>query len=168
MTALSTTQLDIHEWCAIILLSGLMIALALVAKIQVEPPESSPPVDGLISAEIEGAVLYPGIYHFQAGASLLDLLQAGEPLPEADLRGIRKKGRLKNGQLLAIKELPSIQIQVVGAVKDTKPIQVPTGTRLVDLLGLVAFQKDADLETLKKRRRLKDGETVVVPSRSGR
>ena len=157
------TKLHIHEWLAVVMLCAMAVILALVARWNGDAYASVDPEDAYIHVDIEGAVRYPGSYRFQPGAQVADLVKVGEPLPEADLKRIRGKNQLKNGQILFVKELPMIQVTVVGAVKDTQPLQVPRGTRLVDLLGLVAFEKNADVEKIKKRRRLKNGETITIP-----
>lgn len=163
---MTESQLRVHEWAAVVALACLTALLAVVSLRTSDPINTASerrPV--YVSVEIEGRVRFPGTYALPLGARVQDLLELAQPLVDANLKGIRRGTKLREGHYLQIGTLPTIMVHVEGAVRQEGQVQVPVGTRLIDLLGVVAFSKDADLKAVKKKRRLKDGETVFVPSR---
>jgi hypothetical protein len=66
---------------------------------------------------------------------------------------------------LEIKPLTKIAIFVEGAVQQPGPLTVPINTRVCDLKKYVTLQPEADPVFLKKRRLLKEGETITIPWR---
>lgn len=163
---MTESQLRVHEWAAVVALTCLTALLAVVSLRTSDPiPIASTRRPLHVSAEIEGRVRFPGTYAFPLGARVQDLLELAQPLSDANLKGVRRGTKLREGHYLEIGTLPTITVQVEGAVRQEGQVRVPVGTRLIDLLGVVSFSKNADLRALKKKRRLKDGETVFIPSR---
>ena len=57
-----------------------------------------------------------------------------------------------------------ITITLKGAVKAQQSLSLPKNSKLEDLIALGEFSDDADLNALKRKRRLKADEIVIVPS----
>lgn len=100
-------HLFIHEWLIVTVLIALVLGLAILSLIGKEknvpstetfhhilPPE--------IEVYIEGAVEKPGRYSAKRGESIEELLSKLKTLPEADLRKIKWKSKLRNGQIIKI------------------------------------------------------------------
>lgn len=59
----------------------------------------------------------------------------------------------------------ALTIWVDGAVEKKGEVHVRSGTRMCDLSGLVRFREKADLECLKDRTILREGQVVFVPQK---
>lgn len=156
------SQLKLTEWLGIYCIFCAVVAA--IAFSQRHPLFSSPTLPaGQLAAEIEGCVRHPGLYYFEQGSTLNDLLEKGGPLPEADLKGLRRKSLLKNGQLLFIKERPLITVFLEGAVENPGPRQVRKGMRRFELLATETLLEGATLSSVKgKNQPLKENEILKI------
>ena len=57
-----------------------------------------------VDVVIEGAVKAPGSYQLQRGATIGNLFDLAEPLPDADLRGFKRTTKLKDGRVVTIRK----------------------------------------------------------------
>lgn len=116
-----------------------------------------------VEVSIEGFVSKPGAYSIQVGTPLEEVLRKAKPKPLADLKGIDLQTRVKEAMHLVIAPLAELTICLEGAVLESGPVRVPVGARLCDLKAFGS--SEADSAFFKKKRRLKEGEKVVIPSK---
>lgn len=114
---------------------------------------------------VEGCAEVTGRLCFKKGARIDEVLAVAKPTAEADLRGIKRYARVRDGQIVEIPKIEWIEITLKGAVEESRVIKVPRGARVIDLLDIVDLHPDADREWLQKKRKLKDLETVTIPVR---
>lgn len=115
-----------------------------------------------IKVQVTGAVDCPGFYTVDKGANMEAVLALAKPSLNADLKKITLAKKVREGQLIHIPTMEYINIQLEGAVECPGVVQVPKGTLMEELIGLIQFKEQADLSKLKKRKKLKDGEYVKV------
>lgn len=161
--------LKVHEWLAIIAIVGVIAGLTCLTSFQDNaasriakatwPETSAKGFDVLI----HGAVRYPGIYHVESSIKLQDLLALAEVHPEADLRRFRLDQLVKRGRTIRVPLRQMIKVHLKGAVDAEQTLTVPKGTKMEELMGLISYDKNADQQALKKKRRLKDNEVILVP-----
>jgi len=161
-------SLHTHEWLAIITICGILFFLTLVTQFNpyVLAPESVEPMQYIVAQEIdvyvEGAVQNPGVHHVSRNATMQDVLDVAIAASEADLRKINPHSKIRKGQLIKIPKREMITVELTGAVKEQKTVQMPKGSALEDLASLDLFLDEADLVKLQRKRRLKDGEVIDV------
>jgi hypothetical protein len=161
-------KLPLHEWLVVGLIVLLMAGLILntYRGDHAALPRTAIPhqlTTQEIRVTIEGAVVKPGTYTLPKGTVLNDLIALAEPRPDANLKGMKSKNRLKAGQFIHI-PAQSLTIFVEGAVETPGVIEVPKGIYLQDLPNFIQLLPEADLKSLQKKRKLKDHEHIVVPS----
>lgn len=164
---MNAQTLPFHEWVIVALLVAIFAVLTLVTTLKnhdVMPPTGAPHhlTAQEIEVEIKGAVAKPGFYTLKKGAIMQDLLNLAEPLPEADLKRIKGTSRLKNDQYVHIPAKETIVIFIDGAVKEKGPITMYKGSALKDLIPQLEFLPNADVQSLNKKRKLKDQEIIEV------
>ncbi|WP_068467006.1 SLBB domain-containing protein [Candidatus Protochlamydia phocaeensis] len=162
-------HLPFHEWLIICLLIMALILLSFLTLIKNKA--ELPPVHSVhelssqtIQVSVKGAVARPGEYELKKGAKLKELLELCAPLSDADLSQLKPTGKLRDGQSIHIPLQEWLTIYVEGAVNQNMILQVKKGTQLKDLVDKIDFSPDADKEKMKKARRLKDQETINVPT----
>jgi len=165
---MSSPKLPFHEWIIISLLIALMLSLAAVTYFRDRDtlPETGQPLaidSDTFKVTIHGAVSKPDTYTLKRGASLQVLLDLAEPLPNADLSKLKLKRKLKADESFYIPSKKLITVYLEGAVADIGPIQIYEGSSLHDLSEKIDLLPNADKRSLKKKRLLKDEETIVVP-----
>lgn len=137
-------------------------AAAIVQLHELKPEE---PVD----VAFEGAVARPGTYRIHPGTTLRQALKKARPKPQANLRDLDLDSRIEGPLRLTLLELEEITISLEGAVASPGPFRCPVKTRVCDLKTKIEFAPDADpaflTSFLKKRRQLRDGETLFIPLR---
>lgn len=116
---MSGKELKTYEWISLGLFLGILAIFTGIVFINhrknsfsdadIQPvylPAKKSPfnVKKTLTVTIEGAVLNPGIYQLPDGAKLSDLLKMASPLPNAQLKTLKKKERLIDGQNYVIKE----------------------------------------------------------------
>lgn len=161
-------KLSTPEWFAILSIIIAMLTLCIVTSLRgPEIPQEIMAKEVASVQEIEvtvtGAVSNPGAHNIPKGSTIQDLLVVVQPLPEADLTHLILEKKLKNHQKIQIPKT-TITVFLEGAVIQPGPLTLPTGSRLESLIDTIAFEDHADLKSLKKKRKLKDGETIFIKS----
>jgi hypothetical protein len=118
-----------------------------------------PPVDIAISGE----VTHPGIFSAVPGTKIADTIKKSRPKCFADLRGIDLERPVEEPLELVIPRLSEIMIRIDGAIATPIELILPVGSRICDLKAKIEYAPDADLRFFRKRRLLKNGETIVIP-----
>ncbi len=115
---------------------------------------------------IEGAVQFPGLYVFEKGACLSDLLDQAVPMPDADLKRFKQASVLCQGKKVTIPSKRKISIYISGDVVSPRWLQVPKGTRLCELPQYLPPECVAGIsaKSFSKRRYLKDQDVVFLES----
>lgn len=120
-----------------------------------------------IEVTVRGAVQKPGSYQVKRGATVEEVLSQAVPMSNADMRKIKRDKILRQGQIITVPEIQMITVHLAGAVDTPKTVSIPKGSVLSDLIPLLEFQTDANIQQLQKKRRLKDGETITVKRTKG-
>lgn len=165
------TSLKVHEWLAIVVIIGIIAGLACLTSFYDKDEEIH--ADSAWAAQnhtgfevhVKGAVDYPGTYHLPYNIKMRDLLALAGVSSNADLRRFNLDAALKKGRIINVPARAMIHVHLKGAVKADKMVVIPKGSKLEDLINLAEFSEDADYNALRKKRRLKEGEVVLVPSR---
>lgn len=161
--------LKIHEWLAVVILISLVGGLALITSFPNTDSHKKNKTPSFIKKEhdgvrvlIKGAVTYPGIYQLPSEMLLGDVLDIAQVNSNADLRRYKLDRKLSKGRVINIPIRKMITIHLKGAVKLPGAMRVPKGTALADLESMVEFSDNADRNALRKQRKLKDNEVVVI------
>jgi len=161
--------LKIHEWLAVALLIAILGALSVMAYItkgSIGEQDRAMPAflskSGKIEVLIEGSVVNPGTYYLPSGIAMKDVLMLAQLSPNADLRRFSVNALLKKGRVINVPSRSMITVNLKGAVENPGKISVPKGTRLIDLKGLIQLRENADSKALNRKRKLKDGETLII------
>lgn len=161
-------KLPVHEWMAVVvilmLISGLSVLVIISGNSENTPAVSSPHyiVEQEIEISVEGAVEKSGTFHVNRGTTVSQVLQLAVPTSEADLRSIKQDKKVRKRQVIKVPRLIIITVRLEGAVEAPGPITFPKGTRLNELINKVKFKQGANIEKLRKKRLLKDGEIITV------
>jgi len=159
----TSSSLQIHEWLAVTLLIGILGSIILISSFHEKKsePQKKSMLDG-IDILVKGAVEYPGIYHFPTNIRIQDLFAIAKVSPLADLSKYNNENTITKSRALNIPSKAMITINVSGAVKNGGVLALPKGTRLQDLLSILELEENADIEPLQKKRKLTNGELVVI------
>ena len=120
---------------------------------------------GLVDIAISGEVAHPGVFPAALGSRLGDTVKKSRPKCFADLRGIDLDRPVEKAIDLAIPRMSEILIRIEGAVAAPIDLLMPSGSRICDLKPKIECDSDADLRFFRKRRLLKNGETILIPQR---
>ncbi|MBI3900668.1 MAG: SLBB domain-containing protein [Chlamydiia bacterium] len=115
---------------------------------------------------VSGAVEHPGSYVVPIGAPIAYILKKTRPTRFANLRDLVKDQEIRGDCSLHIEELSTIFVSVEGAVLEPCTLELPIKTRICQLKTKIRSAPHANLDFFKKRRLLKDGERVHIPSLS--
>lgn len=156
-----------HEWLAVI--SGLVVLLGFCSIAYFYEQEVPEEIKKLalektkdqIEVWIEGAVEKPGTYALERGAILQDLFNQAVPAADANLRVFNLANKLRNKQKIKVSK-STITIYLEGAVNTPGALILPFGSRLEEIIARAEFPEDADLKPLKKKRKLKDQEVILI------
>ena len=119
-----------------------------------------------IEVEISGHVKRPGRYQISRGQSLNEILSKARPKALADLTMFDRDKSLDESCSIHIQPLKIVKIRVEGCVKENISLEMPAGSRICHLKGQIELSSDADRSFLRRRRILKEGEILVIPSLS--
>ena len=164
-------SLQIHEWLAVVCIIGLLgflTALSWFNATYSSAPETGTPHYILaqeIEINIQGAVEQPGRRLVKKGITVGEALAHAGLLSDADLRRVKLDSKVRRNQTIKVPQLATITVIVEGAVVTPGSLKLPKGAKLMDLIAHVVLQDNADVEKLRKKRRLKDGETIQVPKK---
>jgi hypothetical protein len=121
---------------------------------------------GRCLVSVVGSVRKPGAYEVNTGTAVIDVIRKAKPLRDADLRSWRGRAIDQSGTV-EIQSLKMLEIEIGGAVAQPQRITVPLGTRICDLKRVVQVAPQADRQFLRRKKRLKDGDTVHIPFKKG-
>lgn len=161
-------RLPTHEWIAIIALSGLLLSIIAVTFVMKEKQfshETGIPhyvMEQEIEIFVEGAVQKPGSHKARRGMRLRQILDQVGLTKNSDIRRLRLESKVRNGQVIKVPAYTMITIYVDGAVEIPGAISIRKGSSVEDLIPLIKFQENANIEKLRRKRRLKSGETIKV------
>ena len=165
----SISSLKVHEWLAIAVVIGIIGGLACLTSFYARGEASNASSESLTHYQqgfdvlVKGAVNHPGIYHIRSEIKLQELLTLAGVALNADLRRFNLETILKKGRVLTVPVRAMINVHLKGAVKQDQTITLPKGSKLEDLIALVNFASNANVNALKKKRRLKSEEVIIVP-----
>lgn len=163
-------SLKVHEWLAILTVVGIIMVIVIVTYIEGRRVKTDPHINFKVSHDnfdvlIKGAVDFPGVYHLTSSMSMNEVLKLAGVKEEADLSRLTLDAMVKKGRTLTVPFKQMIKIQLEGRFKgESNVIILPKGSKVSDLLNVLKFDDDADLEALQKKRLLKDGETIFIPA----
>lgn len=165
----TSTSLKVHEWLAITIVIAMLASLALITKVngsRVASQLQSNPIKTHHDFDIlvKGAVDFPGIYHLHSEMQMKDILVLAGVKEGADLRRYNMEAWVKKGRVVHVPNRQFITVFVEGAVNGPTTIKLPKGSKVNELLNVVALTDDADVETLQKKRLLKDNEVISIRS----
>jgi hypothetical protein len=158
-------HLFVHELLIIVIASGALLLITFITYINnkddVLPTFKQ---DDRVTVSIGGAVLNPGVYTLEAGATIETLLEKAQPSTFANLDKMKGKSKLKDSSHFTIHEKPTIKVYFEGAVKVKGGHKLPKGTRYCDIPHHIALEDDADLsEFQNNKKKLVHEDVVVVP-----
>ncbi len=92
------------------------------------PVPSATPTTALLVVDVRGAVARPGVYTLTVGSRVLDALaQAGEPLPDGDIRRLNPARKLNDGEQIYV---PTIgEVTLTPATTPAKSERLPASTK---------------------------------------
>jgi protein involved in polysaccharide export with SLBB domain len=160
-------QLRLRDWWMVCAIVVVLASLGLIGLLNRQPKleksvfclAPSPKVS------VEGAVALPGTYQMGADATVADLLELAEALEGADLKGIRVKRRLKEGERLVIPERSVVRVVVTGEVEREGEYELFAPASVGDLLRNVSLTEMAQTRSLKRREPLAEGMEIQIPRR---
>lgn len=161
-------SLKIHEWMAITTIITVMCALTAFAVLRRSWNDSRAPspmsayAHNRIEVVVKGAVAHSGVYSLPKGMPMKELLEVAQLAPDADVRRFNLERVIQQGRVVNVPKRAMITVQVNGAVESAGEVTVPRGTTLEQLADKIALSEDADASSLRKKRKLKDGETITV------
>lgn len=163
--------LRVHEWLAVMLIIGLLGFLTAISWLNQKYPsavETGTPhfiAAQEIEINLQGAVEHPGRRLVKKGTTVREALDQAGLNPDADLRRLKLDAKVRRNQNIKVPKLAMITVVLEGAVVQPGAVVMPKGSRLMDLIDKVALQESADVDKLRKKRRLKEGEVIVVPNK---
>lgn len=169
LTENQVSLLKVHEWLAIAVVIGILAGLAFLTTFSGRGESRQEGINPSLTKVkgfdvlIQGAVERPGIYHLESEMKMKDLLAIAEVRQEADLRRLKLDAMVKKGRVVRVPVRMMITVHLKGAVKQEGALRIPKGSKMEDLLELAEFDEDADLKVVRKKRRLKDDEEIIVP-----
>lgn len=164
----NTGHLKIHEWISISILVVLVLSLTIMVYMS-QDGSSGDSETALYKKRsgfdvlLKGAVKYPGMYRIHSSISMKDILEIAEVLPEADLRRYKLENMISKARVITVPALTLITLHLSGAVKNPGKLVVPKGTSLEQLVEKIEFSENADIKKMKRKRKLKNEEKVIVP-----
>jgi hypothetical protein len=164
-------SLHVHEWLAVMAVIGLIGCLTAISWWNGHNPstfEKGPPqfiAAQEIEINIQGAVVNPGRRLVKKGMTVREALAQAGLLAEADLQKVNLDAKVRRNQTIKVPKQATVTVYVEGAVLLPGPVVLPKGAKLQDLIDKLRFQDSADVEPLRKKRRLKEGETIVISTK---
>lgn len=156
--------LPIREWIAallMLLILSLLTTVSFVSKWQ-----SSTSSQPLICVHIVGAVEKEQDLNLPHGASIADALSHIALSDDAAVEKMAYDAPLRQNQILIVPKKKCVSVFVKGAVVKAGLVVLPEGATFRDLALRINVQENADIKSLKrKKRRLKDGEVITISCR---
>lgn len=164
-------SLSLSEWGLVLIILGCLSTLILANTFsrQSQLPELKqecvlkPPQ--WIQVTIEGAVQHPGDYRLLKGSTIEQLIEKARPLENSDLSSLILTKKLRAKQKIFIPENEVVMVFIEGAVENPGWLRLPKGTKISDLKRSIRFMENSDATCLSGKRRLKQGEKIIIPSK---
>jgi hypothetical protein len=163
--------LDVHEWLAVVIISGFLGMLTFLSWISAESPILAATelplhvLDPFIHVNVKGAVGSPGKIKVKKGSTIQEVLELAQVLPEANLKSLKLNRKVRSGQTLNVPTVEMITIHIEGAVNNPGPMTVPKGMMLYQIIQKIESEEGIELPHLKKKRKVRDQETIRVPTK---
>lgn len=157
----------VREWLAVALACGGLLGLAARTAWLggIDPLIPGHPHEIVVA--VSGAVALPGLYTVPKEYALPTLLSLSQPLPDADLSKDLKLSHPTSADVdcwaLHIPSQSFVTVVLAGAVAKPGFYRFPKGSRISDIAAIVPLAPHAASSWLKRRRLIRDGETIIVP-----
>lgn len=168
----STPSLGRSEWIFFVVILALIATVFTIAKLtsirslerlqKWEKKEA--PIEVWI--ELAGHVKRPGKYKLRPGAPLSVAIRKAGLKPFADLSGVDGALIPEKSLHVEIPKAKTIRVRITGHVKEILDLEVEAGCRISDLKKKIEVAPNADPKFFRKRRMLRDGEVVEIPTDS--
>ena len=157
--------LIVREWVAVFVM--LLILITLTAASFASKGDQLAPSVITLTIQVIGAVREEQRLLLPTGALVVDALTHLELTENADIGKLALNMKLQPNQTLVIPTKGKISIFVTGAVEKRGLTLIPEECRYPDLLGYLVLKEDVDVKQFKRRRRLlREGETVIIASKN--
>jgi hypothetical protein len=123
------------------------------------------PVPAII-VEVSGNVKKPGKVNVPQGSTIRAVLRKARINPTADLTNIDLDRVLESSCALHIPTLEKILVAVEGCVEEKVSVELPAGSRICDLKSRLKLTPDADTAFFRRRKILKNNETIQIPAKN--
>jgi hypothetical protein len=153
--------LPMREWAFVLIMLFVLSFLSTISFVKKSELCLSriPTFEILVTGEVEKEQ----VLSLPHGATYADALAQVKLTKSADIDNLPFDAELKQGQIFVIPKSGVISIYLKGEVKSEGILYLTIGATFLDLQKNLDFKETADLKSLKrKRRKLKDGETVVI------
>jgi hypothetical protein len=110
---------------------------------------------------VAGAVKNPAEYRVPIGTSLITAIKKAKPFSNADIDAF--PGVVERDIAVSIAEIQEITVRVEGAVLSPESVVLPVGSRICDLKSKIVLGAGADEAFLKRKKKLKNGQILVIP-----
>lgn len=158
-------QLLVREAVAVIALCGLLFGIFAVTAWNNPQITHAPQPEETITVKVRGAVAKPGIYTVPVKASMPALLALADPLPHGALSDdLKITKNLAGERILSIPRQDHLDVYLSGAIAEENWYSLPKNSKICDISNHIPLSSDADSKFLKRRRLLKNGEHLVIPS----
>jgi hypothetical protein len=123
-----------------------------------------PEVRETISVHVAGAVQVDASILLPPAATVIDALVRVNFSEWTDIESLHLDEKLEAGQLLIVPKLNCLSVMVKGAVSKEGIVLLPEGMRFWELEQHLDLAPTADRKFFRRKKRLlKEGETIVVP-----
>lgn len=120
----------------------------------------------LVTVTVSGAVVKPGDYQVPAGTTVREVLKKARPKPNANVQAFTLGALIDSSIHLNVAALTEISVRVQGEVVAPQKLTLPAESRISDLKEKVLLTQNADKSYFRRRKRLKNGEIIVVPKKT--
>ncbi len=153
-----------HEWICVVVILAFIASLTLFSIRH--PPAQLPliqdiPADHML-VYVKGAIVGPSEISLPIGSTVKELVPLIHLSEDADLEAIKLEKKLRNGQVVQI-PFKFFTITVKGAIAEPGYVKIPADTTISQLPNYIRLKETADLSFFKKKRKIKNNETILVP-----
>ena len=120
------------------------------------------------AVDLKGAVKRPGVYYFQEGDRVIDVIQqAGGFLTNADCRDMNLSMLLKDGEMIVVPSIPEdeyLAVDIKGEVKYPGVYHLPLGSRVEDAIMMAGGLKpEADIDAINLSKSVANESMILIP-----
>lgn len=165
------TALKVREWLAVAIFVVSITLLTLIthfkgqSEVDFSYDQSFAPQVRAIEVIVKGAVQFPGVYRLSNEMKVVEILALSEVSEEADMKKIRLESRLRKNRILSVPFKEMITVYITGAVKSGGSVKIEKGSTVSDALKMVELDEQADVDAIKRGKRMKENELIEVPFR---